>query len=364
MTDQQIRLMYGVDVLEGLRTLPDESVQCVVTSPPYWGLRDYGVAGQLGLEKTPEEFVAKMVDVFMEVRRVLRKDGTLWMNFGDSYCAAATGTASQKASRLEGGKLTQIEASRRPDKFSEGLKPKDLVGIPWMVAFALRADGWYLRSDIIWAKPNPMPESVTDRPTKAHEYVFLLTKADRYFYNATAIRTMWKESSVSRLEQKTFYQQEGGPKDPKDGNRSHRKVLENLKRRRTPAGWNVNHDGSNLIGRYAQKTVTAEEKLIADKQQEENGANARTVWTIPTEAFPEAHFATFPRELAKRCILAGTPTGATVLDPFSGSGTTGAVAVGLGRKYIGIDLNPQYEKMARARIGGLFFVPEDQGNRA
>ena len=326
------------DVLDRLREIPSESVHCVVTSPPYWGLRDYGTgkweggeAGcdhkqtvarrdggrtnidgfhgaassdsdkgainyrdicgkcgarridrQIGLEATPELFIARMVEVFREVRRVLRSDGVMFLNMGDSYASA----------RLydRNGTLGQV-------------KQKDLVGIPWMLAFALRSDGWYLRSDIIWHKPNPMPESVTDRPTKSHEYLFLLTKAAHYFYDADAVR---EDGSRYEWNTKKF---KGG-----DIAIHHRST-----------------EGNESAGPTA-------------------GRNRRDVWTIATENFPGAHFATFPRKLVEPCILAGCPAGGVVLDPFFGSGTVGVVALSLGRQYIGIELNPAYAEMARNRI--------------
>lgn len=303
------------DVLEQLRTLPDESVNCVVTSPPYWGLRDYGVDGQIGLEKTPAEYIARMVAVFEEVRRVLRKDGTCWVNLGDSYAGGGT----------IGRNDTSPEAlARRAEKYgtgcgagswvgaygtrgvAEGLKHKDLVGIPWRFAFALQDAGWYLRSEIIWSKPNPMPESVRDRPTKAHEQIFLLTRSAKYWYDADAIAEPAKETSLIRLAQ-----------DIENQNGS----------ARVPGKTNGN-----------MKAVGGETR------------NVRTVWEMATQPYKEAHFATFPPELPKRCILAGCPVGGVVLDPFLGSGTTAAVAIELGRKWIGIELNPQYAELARKRI--------------
>lgn len=305
------------DCREVLRSLPSESVQCCVTSPPYWGLRDYGVDGQIGLEQTPEAYVAEMVAVFAEVRRVLRADGTVWVNLGDSYAGARGGAQG------ESGQLADREASRRgiryrgDDRLPAGCKPKDLVGIPWRVAFALQADGWWLRSDIVWSKPNPMPESVTDRPTKAHEYVFLLAKSERYYYDAAAVR----EEGAGRLD---------------------------LGRMTSPARL---HQGGDW---------TATEKNGAD------GRNARTVWTIATQPYTEAHFATFPEQLAQRCIMAGCPVGGTVLDPFGGSGTVGRVAEDLGRHSILIELNPQYAEMARRRTaqGGLLAIGSAQHSDA
>jgi DNA modification methylase len=360
VVDADFTLHVG-DCMEVLLTLPSESVHCCVTSPPYWGLRDYGTGAwdgcdpdcdhvvygggppesstldgaknrgrsyvtanpcpkcgarridqQLGLEETPELYVARMVAVFREVRRVLRKDGTCWVNLGDSYA----GSFHDGGARL-----------------GPGLKPKDLVGIPWRVAFALQQDGWYLRSDIIWAKPNPMPESVSDRPTKAHEYVFLLAKSPRYFFDQEAVR-------------------EGFAADPENG-----------------GGWSQRYrdeqrkatDGGNDFGRTYNPT----------------GSNVRSVWTFATQPYPDAHFATFPEELPRRCILAGTsescgcgygdeapalarrrhlplpPVPATVLDPFLGSGTTAHVARKHGRRSIGIELNPEYARLAAERTQQL-----------
>jgi DNA modification methylase len=305
---QTWHLLTG-DVRERLAELPDASVQCCVTSPPYWGLRDYGTDGQLGLEPTPAAYVASLVAVFREVGRVLRDDGTLWLNLGDSYCGGG-GYAPDAPSNLAGSKQTTIGGACKTTaatKTPSGLKPKDLVGIPWRLAFALQADGWYLRSDIIWNKPNPMPESVTDRPTKSHEYVFLLTKSARYFYDAEAVRE----------EGPTYTRKAGGYK-----------------------GFDKTHIGMNQKGGMADKDTTTV------------GRNCRSVWTITTQPYPDAHFATFPEALPERCIKAGTKLGDTVLDPFAGSGTTGQVAVQLGRSFIGIELNADYADLARTRIGG------------
>lgn len=292
------------DVCDGLARLADESVHCCVTSPPYWGLRDYGVEGQIGLEPTPEAFVARLVHVFREVRRVLRKDGTLWLNLGDSYTTGAS-TAPRSSDPKAVGDVSRGVARIGTPK---GMKPKDLVGIPWMVAFALRADGWYLRQEIIWAKPNPMPESVTDRCTKAHEHVFLLTRSERYFYDAEAI----KEDAIEagRIVKATG----GAAKNAGKGK-----------------------FGATAIG------FTSHDTLVTNR-------NKRSVWTIATQPFPEAHFATFPEELAETCIKAGCPAGGTVLDPFGGAGTTGLVADKLGRNAILIELNPAYAAMAERRI--------------
>ena len=408
------------DVLERLREMPDESVHCVVTSPPYWGLRDYGTAQwdggdpncqhnqganfvalgdcecgavrideQIGLELTPEAYVTKIVAVFSEVRRVLRNDGTLWLNLGDSYASA---WATSRRSVIGEGSL--VDGSRnsgqRPNRLSEDVKEKDLVGIPWLVAFALRADGWYLRSDIIWSKPNPMPESVTDRPTKSHEYVFLLSKSARYYYDGDAIREPYNLASMSRY---------GSP------------MMGVAPTARQPGG--------DIDRREREKGLRDPNPL---------GRNSRTVWTITTQPFSEAHFATFPERLVDRCISAGTsekgvcgecgkpwvriveresvyspvdaetikaigredgngyyrpnsketggvgglvrttttgwrsqcdhsasPVPAMVLDVFSGSGTSGVAARKLGRNYIGIELNPLYVAMSERRLRGTIY---------
>jgi len=365
------------NVLDILPTLEAGSVNCVVTSPPYWGLRDYGVDGQLGLEPTPDLYVANMVAVFREVRRVLCDDGTLWLNLGDSYVSTSAGYAAPPGVNALVTKDHQRRSPQPP-----GLKPKDLVGIPWRVAFALQADGWYLRSDIIWSKPNPMPESVTDRPTKAHEYVFLLTKSARYWYDAEAVA-----ETSSGL---------------------------------TGGGWSRDYAG-------AQPSHGA---MTLDRPSDNGTRNRRTVWTIATQPFKEAHFATMPEKLVEPCVMAGCPaqvcsecgapwvrvvkvgglvssdgregscglhsgtkgssvshkshamantgeaasyyamarrvkstlgwqptcactadtTPGTVLDPFTGSGTTGAVACRLGRNFVGIELSPEYAEMAERRI--------------
>lgn len=397
------------DVFARLREMPDESVHCVVTSPPYWGLRDYGQEGQLGLEETPDEYVGEMVEVFREVRRVLRGDGTLWLNLGDSYarapekggsgpngkhdCIPAYGEARKHMaeSARQGSSDGIVGRAYRPGTraIGDGLKPKDLVGIPWRVALALQADGWWLRRDIIWHKPNPMPESVTDRPSGAHEYVFLLAKAERYFYDMEPIREPLAAGSRERAMRNRFGGKYAGA-DPEEISRA-------------AMGANYGPDGDP-------------EKLAPSA-----GANCRSVWTITTKPYPGAHFAVFPPELPEKCILAGTsekgccpecgspwervvektatgrvrrrssgglgtavrrethgagpvegtfqegvvretvgwsptcdhgaePVPCVVLDPFSGAGTTGMVALRHGRSYVGIELNPEYAEQSRQRI--------------
>ena len=363
--DRRAVVLQG-DVLAHLADLPDGCIDCAVTSPPYWGLRDYGTAtweggdvecdhkpkaasistrpkgrlvgstetvdagtvqrdchcgairidSQLGLEKTPEEYVANMVNVFRDVRRVLADDGTLWLNLGDSYTSSTKGSGGPSAKQVSNAGLFHNGSQRLiPDT-----KPKDLVGIPWRVAFALQADGWYLRSDIIWAKPNPMPESVTDRPTKAHEYLFLLSKSARYYYDAGAIAEAFADERMGNPgAYKWSYgevgiQQKGG--------------LHNGDGR--VAGWN--QDGSKT------------------------GRNRRTVWTVPSQPFPGAHFAVMPQALVEPCVLAGSAPGDLVLDPFAGSGTVGVVALRHGRRFVGIELNAEYVSMARRRISGPLFA--------
>lgn len=306
MSDYQI--LQG-DVLARLKDIPDACIQCVVTSPPYWGLRDYGVPGQIGLEPSPEEYVARMVDVFREIRRVLKDDGTLWLNLGDSYVGAGN---SGGKNRNDGGPAVRI--SGLPVKPG---KPKDLVGIPWRVAFALQADGWYLRSDIIWHKPNPMPESVTDRPTKGHEYVFLLAKNEKYLCDMNAI----KEPAIhaGRVV-----------KASKDGAK------------------NAQSRGIGDGPGGAQRTAFG---FTSHDTEVKETRNRRTVWTIASQPYKGAHFATMPQNLVEPCILAGSKRGDLVLDPFNGAGTTGLVALRNGRDYLGIELNPEYIKLTEERFG-------------
>lgn len=302
------------DCIASMRGLPDQSVHTCVTSPPYFGLRDYGVDGQIGLEATPDAFVARLVEVFREVRRVLRDDGTLWLNLGDSYAAnrsyqvpSTKGGAKHGPGQSAGGKGSSV-----PD----GLKSKDLIGIPWRVAFALQADGWYLRQDIIWHKPNPMPESVRDRCTKAHEYLFLLSKSDRYFFDAEAIKEPTSDNEVTRAR----------------NNRSDKGIV-------GPA--DLHGTGFGQSGRGGWQRAGIETR------------NRRSVWTVTTKPFKGAHFATFPPDLIEPCILAGSPVGGTVLDPFGGSGTTAGVALKHGRKAILCELNPNYAAMIGGRVASI-----------
>jgi DNA modification methylase len=309
--DELISLLHG-DALAVLRTLPDESVQCCVTSPPYWGLRDYGAEGQLGLESSPDTYVANLVAVFREVNRVLKRDGTLWLNLGDSYVSQG-GTGHQgKHGERHNRSHTQRQLLAAAGNF--GLKQKDLAGIPWRVAFALRDNGWYLRSDIIWHKPNVMPESVRDRPTKSHEYLFLFAKSDQYFYDADAIKEPVSAATEARCKSPL-----GGPK------------IEALAE--------------------ANKTGVGRRTGMIGMREAWKTRNKRTVWTVTTAPFRGAHFATFPPNLVRPCILAGSRPGDVVLDPFNGAGTTGLVALETGRSYVGIDINAEYLELTRRRLG-------------
>jgi len=355
------------DNIQVMKTLPDESIQCCITSPPYWGLRDYGTAtwdggdadcehlsdrskyetgfkgskqasnkgtgnrdiikhdtcpkcgakridNQLGLEKTPEEYVENLVKVFREVKRVLRKDGTLWLNLGDSYA----GNNSRASNGGRAGYGTEREGVF--NNLSGNLKPKDLVGIPWRVAFALQSDGWYLRQDIIWHKPNPMPESVTDRCTKSHEYMFLLSKSQKYYYDADVIREPLAESTLNDIRI--------GCKTGRPNKKAHKLVM----------------DGTHGSGGIGDPSKTRAE-LINLK-----GRNKRSVWTVTTRPFKKAHFATFPPKLIEPCILAGCPKGGIIIDPFMGAGTVALVARENNRDFVGCELNPEYIKIANQRI--------------
>lgn len=330
-----------IDIRQGdcrdvLKSMPASSVNCIVTSPPYFGLRDYGVDGQIGLETSPDDFVAEMVAVFRDARRVLRDDGTLWLNLGDSYAGSGRGGYAGDKSTLDGSTVGQDNSrvARGSQKLAgfhkealrsgaigrawvpppTGLKQKDLIGIPWRVAFALQSDGWYLRQDIIWHKPNPMPESVRDRCTKAHEYIFLLSKSPTYFFDADAVKEAASANPVTRAR----------------NNRADKGLV-------GPSALHGTKFGQSGAGGWERENVETR--------------NRRSVWTVTTKPFKEAHFATFPPDLIEPCILAGCPEGGTVLDPFFGAGTTGLVAERHGRHAIGIELNPDYVDIAMRRLG-------------
>lgn len=291
------------DCLEKMKLMQDKSIDCIITSPPYWGLRDYGSPDQLGMERTPEKFTENLVLVFHEAKRILKDDGTLWLNLGDSYASKTKGTGgkTKKQSTNKGSFHSDIK-----QKFDHGLKEKDLVGIPWRVAFALQQDGWYLRQDIIWYKPNPMPESVRDRCTKSHEYIFLLSKSKKYYFDVDAIKEPSAESTYKRLNQD----------------------IENQK-------------GSNRVPFKTNGPMKAVGNLVRNK---------RSVWSVTTKPFKGAHFATFPQDLIEPCLLAGCPENGIVLDPFFGAGTVGVVAKKHKRNFIGIELNPEYVTMAEKRL--------------
>lgn len=304
----ELNTIYNADCLAFLKQMPDNFIDCCVTSPPYYGLRDYGVNGQIGLEETPEQYVQKLVAVFAEVKRVLKPEGTLWLNLGDSY--ANNGCNSNQVGRFTGERIRAGKKGimdSRPRKIPENLKPKDLIGIPWMTAFALRADGWYLRQDIIWHKPNPMPESVTDRCTKSHEYIFLLAKSQKYYYDYKAIA---ENSTYFDIDNRSI----NGPTI------------------------SARMDGSQY--QCKRQGVYSEDGL----------RNKRDVWTVNTKPYKESHFATFPEKLIVDCIKAGCPENGIVLDPFMGAGTTGLVARKLNCNYVGIELNAEYIKIAERRI--------------
>jgi DNA modification methylase len=350
------KIFHG-EAFDILSKMPDSHVNCVVTSPPYWALRDYGVAGQIGLEKSPFEYLEKMVVLFRELRRVLKPDGTCWINMGDTYCSTDKwgGSSGGKHSQAENGTFPSATCrSRKPH--INNIKPKDLCGMPWRLAFALQDDGWYLRSDIIWHKTNPMPESVYDRPTKSHEYIFLLTKQRRYFYDAAAI------------------------KEPVTGNAHARGHGVNPKTWKTPDGWDTtsgtgSHGSFHRNGREKGKTPVKNSLIHIDrdpalrpKRPRQNHSfsaavaglvdsrNKRSVWSVACAPYRGAHFATFPPRLIEPCILAGCPADGLVLDPFAGSGTSGEVALKHGRNFVGIELNAAYVELIRLRLGSVEII--------
>jgi DNA modification methylase len=328
------------DCRDVLPTLPEHSVNCVITSPPYFGLRDYGVDGQIGQEPSPAEFVEALVGVFREVRRVLRDDGTVWLNLGDSYAASGMGgNPAESAHRKQATNHGSLISGR---KAPEGMKPKDMIGIPWRVAFALQADGWYLRSDIIWSKPNPMPESVTDRPTKSHEYIFLISKSQRYFYDSEAIKEPMAESSGPRLQAALEGDERHIEGKHKNAEGSRGKPMDTMRRLADKHAAALKQDalGKNTYTGFNERYSHSPVLL----------RNKRTVWTVPTSPYSGAHFATFPPDLIRPCVLAGCPIDGTVLDPFGGAGTTGLVADREQRNAILIELNPEYASLAQERI--------------
>ena len=321
-------MIISSDAIQGLESIESASVDTCITSPPYYWLRDYGIDGQIGLEQTPEEYIDKLVQVFREVRRTLKNDGTLWIIIGDSYAGSNKGVAGSKKQASNKGS-DSVRGKRTPTL--NDIKTKDLIGIPWRLAFALRADGWYLRQDIIWSKPNPMPESVTDRCTKAHEYIFLLSKAPKYYFNAEAISEVVADSTLKRIEQDIEHQK--GSNRQMGRNKPMKAVLPRF--------------GGN---KYTENPEVFFRTKSGNAYDYKPYRNKRSVWTVTTKPYKEAHFATFPIELIEPCVLAGSRPGGLVIDPFMGSGTTGIVAKMHGRNFIGIDINPEYCEIAKRRI--------------
>ena len=312
----QLDHIYTGDCLEVLKTLPDESVHCCITSPPYYALRDYGVDGQIGREATPKEYISRLTEVFTEVRRVLRSDGTLWLNISDTYAGKGNQGSYVDAKNPKGRNGQAVAHNYKV----EGCKPKDMIGIPWMLAFSLRDSGWYLRNDIIWMKENPMPESCKDRCSRCYEHIFLLSKSRKYFFDAKAISEPIAPATAERL------------KRGMNGGKKYGKPVPGQPQTQT-----INRP-------RAHGEIT--DSMINPMR------NKRDVWVVNTVPFKGGHYAAYPPKLVEPCLLAGCPEGGIVLDPFFGSGTTGMVAKQLNRHYIGIELNPEYAELAKARIGG------------
>lgn len=320
--------------LEVLKSLPDNSIDCCVTSPPYYALRDYGVDGQIGLEETPEAYIAKLSDVFMEVYRVLKPNGTLWLNIGDSYNGNKKGNTEIVKNKVV------AESNDFHKKLWAGAKQKDLIGIPWLLAFELRKRGWYLRQDIIWHKPNPMPESVTDRCTKSHEYIFLMSKSQKYYFDYEAIQeeaTGYDGRKDTMMKGSKKYDTQIMP------NQSVQSMAKNGHERWKFKSKNCQYDGQRPNSMHLAREAGMPDEVYPVR-------NKRDVWTVNTKPCKEAHFATYPFELIKPCILAGCPENGIVLDPFMGSGTTAIVARSLNRNYLGVELNPEYIKIAHRRL--------------
>ncbi|UOB18608.1 DNA-methyltransferase [Abyssalbus ytuae] len=360
----EINKIYNENSKKGLKKLPSNSIDCCVTSPPYWGLRDYGVDDQIGLENTPDEFVKNIVEVFNEVYRVLKEDGTLWLIIGDSYAGSGKGAVTHPDTNNKWKQGTNIGISHSSGKKklihhfnSNCYKPKDLIGIPWMVAFALRNSGWYLRQDIIWSKPNPMPESVKDRCTKSHEYIFLLSKSQKYYYDNDSIKTPIKDATVRRVIQ-DIENQKGSTRVPGKINGNMKAVFpkrkprpsDNKKGNQGTGGIPIGLNGSSF--KNHNNFLNENGELIHGSK-----ANKKSVWEITTKGYKEAHFATYPEKLIVDCIKAGCKENGIVLDPFMGAGTTALVAKKLNRNYLGFELNPEYVDISEKRLRkelGLF----------
>lgn len=329
------KILQG-DALERLKEIPDESVDMCVTSPPYYGLRDYGIDGQIGLEETPEEFIAKLADVFDEVKRVLKTGGTLWVNIWDSYNTTTTGSITSEKQLSNKGSVSNTYQK----KIVEGCKPKDLIGIPWMLAFELRKRGWYLRQDIIWHKPNPMPESVTDRCTKSHEYIFLLSKSPKYYFDHEAIQEI-----ATGYDGRKDTMLKGSPKYEDTGFLPEEGVTTSFQSR-PHERWRF----KNLQDKGQVTHTMHERRSMGMEDVQYPVRNKRDVWSVPTKPYSGAHFATFPEKLIEPCILAGSTKDGTVLDPFNGAATTGVVCLKTGRRYVGIELNPEYIEISENRL--------------
>lgn len=368
MTQNKRNVILNGDCIEILKSIPDCSIDCCVTSPPYYALRDYGVEGQLGLEETPEKYIEKMTEVFMEVHRVLKPEGTLWLNIGDSYNSAPKGNKMESGLQSKNYGVND-DSKGRYDKhksmIKSGIKNKDLIGIPWMLAFSLRNAGWYLRQDIIWHKPNPMPESVTDRCTKSHEYIFLFSKSQKYYFDHEAIQ----EEAVTQIDPRVGKRCEyDGLRKGEQGTGNRSFVSLKTKPRMggkkygdsddihyatksgkewNPQTKNCQYDGQSPNSMHLRREMGMQDESYVVR-------NKRDVWSVNVKPCKEAHFATFPFELIKPCILAGCPEGGAVLDPFMGSGTTAIVAKSLDRDYIGIELNPDYIAIAERRLQEKF----------
>lgn len=328
------KIIFG-DALAGLKLLQDESVDTCITSPPYFNLRDYGCNGQIGLEQTPEEYIDKLVKIFREVRRVLKADGTLWINIGDSYAGSGKGGATHPDNAKkykQGTNQGMLGAEKTTNVKTPGIKPKDLIGIPWLLAFALRNDGWYLRQDIIWHKPNPMPESVKDRCTKSHEYIFLFSKSKKYYFDAETISEpcVGYDKSTPRGSKGCFTPNAG---------------------RRKGNNKTFRGGGAYTKGQAFNNNATIQRETHGNAPNEKGKRNRRSVWVVATKGYKQAHFATFPNKLVEPCILAGSRTGGIVLDPFCGTGTTLMVAQEHGRHAIGIEINQAYREFIRDRLG-------------
>lgn len=335
----QLDTIVNAECLEHLKQMPDNCLDCVITSPPYYGLRDYGCEGQVGLEDTPEDYVQRLVDIFHEVKRCLKPTGTLWLNLGDSYCGTGD-KGNYQDPKYKNGRNGKAVAK---NKIVQGCKKKDLIGIPWMVAFALRADGWYLRQDIIWAKPNPMPESVKDRCTKSHEYIFLLTKSPKYYFDYEAI-----QEEATGYDGRKDTMLKGSPKYATE-----EIVPKGVKRQTMASRGHQRWKFKNLADKGQQPNSMHLRRADGAADEQYPVRNKRDVWSVCPKPSSEAHYAMYPEELVKYCVEAGSPIGGVVFDPFMGSGTTAAVAKKFDRHYYGTELNPKFYEIAIRRVSQI-----------